>query len=266
MSDLKKNGTINYLLYSAGGGDFKKHSKQILMKTAYLLLIPTLGIMACSEQQTVSENTAIIIPDDRKELRQLLDSIHDVDQNYRKELTELYQEHGFESAQVQSLIPTIAQADSTNLAVVTAILDKHGWLGVDDVGTKANMTLFLVIQHANYDVQEKYLPMMQQAVKDGKASKQDLALLEDRVAIGRGDLQIYGSQIGMNKETGTMYVMPLKDPETVNERRISAGLDSMENYVSNWGMTWNVEVYKTELPEIIEVQKKQLAEEKKMGY
>jgi hypothetical protein len=41
--------------------------------------------------------------------------------------------------------------------------------------------LFLVIQHSDSTTQEKYLPLLKQAVKDNRAFGHDLALLEDRV-------------------------------------------------------------------------------------
>ena len=42
--------------------------------------------------------------------------------------------------------------------------------------------------------------MMRKAVKEGLARATSLALLEDRVALGKGELQIYGSQIGTDQE------------------------------------------------------------------
>src|ERR1700690_3243679 len=39
--------------------------------------------------------------------------------------------------------------DSIIVTVVTEIIDKNGWLGVDIVGYLGNATLFLVIQHAD---------------------------------------------------------------------------------------------------------------------
>jgi hypothetical protein len=64
-------------------------------------------------------------------------------------------------------------------------LDKYGWLGADVVGGQGNSTLFLVIQHSDQATQEKYLPMMREAVKNGKAQGSSLALLEDRAALGQ---------------------------------------------------------------------------------
>jgi hypothetical protein len=98
--------------------------------------------------------------------------------------------------------------------------------------------------------------MMREAVSKGNAKASSLALLEDRVALRKGQKQIYGSQIGRDQETGEYYVLPLIDPDNVDQRRAKVGLGTIQDYISNWGMTWDVEAYKKKLPEIEAKQKK----------
>ena len=43
--------------------------------------------------------------------------------------------------------------------------------------------------------QEDYLPVMREAVAEGKARAHELAMFEDRVAVNHGRPQIYGSQV-----------------------------------------------------------------------
>ncbi len=103
----------------------------------------------------------------------------------------------------------INEKDSINLIKIKKILDERGWLGSNIIGGQGNSTLFLVIQHSGLETEIKYLPMMREAVKEGNASADSLALLEDRVALRQGKRQIYGSQIGRDPETGEYYVSPL---------------------------------------------------------
>ena len=140
--------------------------------------------------------------------------------------------------------------DSINLIKVKNILDEQGRAGPDKVGGQASQALFLVIQHSDLGTQEQYLPMMRDTVKEGKASARSLALLEDRVALGQGKRQIYGSQIGRDPETGDNYVLPLDDPDHVDERRLLVGLGPLSAYVSRWDIVWDVEEYKKQLPAI----------------
>jgi len=187
--------------------------------------------------------------EDFSAIRILLDSIYMEDQKYRGEIISIHDHYGRESEEIKALWKKINKADSCNRIIVESILDEYGWLGPEQIGQRANSALFLVVQHSYLETQEKYLPMMRQAVKEGKAKSQSLALLEDRVRLRQGGLQIYGSQIGQDEETGEMYVLPLMEPGKVNERRANVGLGAIEDYISHWGLEWDVEEYKRELPQ-----------------
>lgn len=184
-----------------------------------------------------------------------LDTIFEEDQTYRIQAKEVEENYGWESIEMKSHWKLINEKDSINLIKVQNILDTRGWLGEDIIGSRGNQTLFLVIQHADLDTQEKYLPMMRDAVRKGNAKSNHLALLEDRVALRKGGRQIYGSQIGRDKETGEDYVLPLIDPDNVDKRRAEVGLGTIQDYIQNWGMTWDVEEYKKKLLEYESKQK-----------
>ena len=176
-----------------------------------------------------------------------LDSIYTEDQKYRLQIEEIEKKYGWESNEMKAHWKIIKEKDLINLIRVKSLLDRYGWLGADVVGNQGNSTLFLVIQHSDQGTQEKYLPMMREAVKNGKATGSSLALLEDRVALGKGKKQIYGSQIGRDSETKLYYVSPLEDPDNVDKRRAEVGLQPLAEYVNHWQIKWNVEQYKKEL-------------------
>ena len=81
---------------------------------------------------------------------------------------------------------------------------------------------------------------MREAVKNGKAQASHLALLEDRVALGQGKKQIYGSQIHRDPATGKFFVAPIEDEPHVNQRRAAVGLDPLEVYVKMWGIEYKL--------------------------
>lgn len=191
-----------------------------------------------------------------KPLAAMLDTIYMEDQNYRKQIGDIEKKYGRESKEMQNHWKLIIEKDSINLIKVKNILDTYGWLGADVVGGQGNSALFLVIQHSDLPTQEKYLPMMREAVKNGKAQGSSLALLEDRVALGQGRKQIYGSQIGRDPVTQLYYVSPLEDPDNVDKRRAEVGLQPLANYVSRWQIIWDVEQYKKDLPKLEEMEKK----------
>lgn len=204
----------------------------------------------------VKANKDFIEKDFDRPLVAQLDSILNDDQKYRHQLDSIETLYGWESPQMNEHWRLINEKDSLNLIKVRNILDTRGWLGPNIIGGSGNSTLFLVIQHSDLKVQKKYLPMMRDAVKKGNAFPNDLALLEDRVALGLGKKQVYGSQIGRHPETGEMYVLPLKDPENVDERRASVGLPTLGEYTQYFGFKWDLEEYKKNLPLYAKMNKK----------
>jgi len=154
-----------------------------------------------------------------------------------------------DSKEVQDLLRTIVAKDSINLETVKKILDEYGWLGADVVGKHGNLTLFLVIQHSDHKTQLTYLPLMREAVKKGNAKAMDLALLEDRVAIGEGQKQIYGSQFEMDYQIKHYVLSPMIDPDNIDKRRTEVGLEPIAEYLKYWDLTWDVEKFKKRMEE-----------------
>lgn len=182
-----------------------------------------------------------------QELVDILASIRQDDQYHRGQTKLVEFEFGRESEEWKSLWKAINEKDSINLLKVKNILDGRGWLGEDVVGWEGNQTLFLVIQHAGLSDQLQYLAMMRAAVRKGDASPGDLAMLEDRVALRQGKKQIYGSQLKKEISSGEYFLLPLEDPDHVDQRRAEMGLEPMQEYLSIWGLIWDVENYKKTL-------------------
>lgn len=184
-----------------------------------------------------------------KPLQKELLEIYAEDQDIRGVAMKIYKTDGPGSKALDSIGDIMNYKDSITLIKVVKILDERGWVGKDVVGSQASQALFLVIQHANLEYQQKYLPMMREAVKKGNAKASSLALLEDRVALRQGGKQIYGSQISNHPITKKPFVSPLEDPDNVDKRRASVGLGTLSDYLKYWNATWDVEAYKKELPE-----------------
>ena len=134
------------------------------------------------------------------------------------------------------------------MQVVGRIVDEYGWIGAGQIGEDANRAMFLVVQHADHDVQKKYLPIVRKAVQEGNAKAGSLALLEDRLMIREGKPQIYGTQVSWNMETNHYYVLPLVDPENVNKRRKQIGMPPIENYLLECcSLIWDANAYKKDI-------------------
>lgn len=176
------------------------------------------------------------------------------DQKVREEIEGLRSKYPADTmlliAENKRLTTIMKKQDSINLIKVVNILNSVGWPAPEVVGQKGSNTPFWIIQHAGIDTQVKYLPLVRRAVSDGKVSGENLALLEDRVLLGTGKRQLYGTQIGGNIVTNEFYVMPLNDPDNVDKRRASIGLEPLSQYITDWNITWDVDAYKKRLPEL----------------
>jgi hypothetical protein len=189
-------------------------------------------------------------------LKVLLDSVWITDQGYRFKQMELQKKGETESEEYKKLILAIKKTDTINIKIITTIIDKYGWLGAEVIGDQGNQVLFTVIQHANLATQEKYLPIIREAAKEGKTLTSNLAILEDRIALRQGKKQIYGSQVWLDTKTGNIYVQPMEDPENVDKRRIEVGLPIMDEYLQqSFQIKWNIEEYKKNLPIVEELIK-----------
>lgn len=175
------------------------------------------------------------------ELANTLEEVLKQDQSGRSKIGPITTQFGSNSAEMTRLWELIQMQDSINLGIVTGIFEKYGWLGRKEVGWTGSRAIFLVVQHAPLPVQEKYLPMMREAVKAGNAEASDLALLEDRVLTRNGKKQIYGSQVTRDSTTNETHFCPIEDVDNVDHRRAGAGLGPLSEYAKHFGIIWNAE-------------------------
>lgn len=66
--------------------------------------------------------------------------------------------------------------DEDNLAFLVEVIGGHGWLGSNLVGPDGASACWLMVQHAPSEHQDRWLPLMEQAVRDGLAERGELGL------------------------------------------------------------------------------------------
>jgi hypothetical protein len=171
----------------------------------------------------------------RAELLKMLEE----DQRHRKELAETMKEGAKADAdRVRRIDMEQAALDEANLQKLVKILDGSGWPTAAAVGADARQGVFLVLQHAPIEVQEKYLGAARNAAAAGELERSNLALLEDRVLMRRGKNQIYGTQLRSNPTTHQLEVWPIDDEANVDARRKAVGLEPLADYVKRFGLTY----------------------------
>ncbi len=172
-------------------------------------------------------------------IKETLENLRMQDQTIRLLLPDAENRFGRESNEYKwfrsELMP---RNDSLVLNKITDVLEKNGWLGINEVGELANQTLWLVIQHAPLDIQKKYLPLLEKSVNKGKSKARYLAFLQDRILMREDKKQIYGTQSLWNKENKKNVIWPITNYKTVNQRRKKVGLESVEDYAKNSGFIY----------------------------
>jgi hypothetical protein len=113
------------------------------------------------------------------------------------------------------------------------ILDIHGWPTNGMVGAEAARRAWLIAQHADrqLDLQRRALALMAAAVEAGEADPAQLGMLHDRLLVNEGRPQIYGTQIA-GVVNGAPVPWPCVDPERMDERRATVGLDPFAVHVA----------------------------------
>lgn len=121
----------------------------------------------------------------------------------------------------------IAEEDHRNQELVISIMEKCGITSLKELSRKHQSAIWLGIQHSNNKYRKKYFPLIEEAVKNGDLSKEQYALMKDRILMDDGKPQLYGTQI----KFGKLY--DLEDPDRVNERRKEMGMKPLEEYLKN---------------------------------
>jgi hypothetical protein len=115
---------------------------------------------------------------------------------------------------------------------IKEIYGQHGFLGFDKVGKEGSGSFWIVIQHADNDLefQKKMLSAMKNELKKNNIKKSNFALLEDRVAVNSNKKQRFGTQVTYNKIGQAIPKNGLLDTLKVNMLRKEFELPDIIEY------------------------------------
>ncbi len=194
------------------------------MKNIRHIMVLCFALLLASNIQAQTTSTkSIADPILRQELLQRVEQ----DQAIRNELIKKGIEHPDES-----VLARMKAIDATNTERMRAIVRRYGWPGPELVGQDGTEAAFLLVQHADLAFQKEMLPLVEKSYKGGKLSGQSYALLLDRVLVGEGKPQVYGTQAKRIEEwKGKEPVLqPIEDEANVDKRRAEVGLFPLSEY------------------------------------
>ena len=130
-----------------------------------------------------------------------------------------------------AVLRRMSDADTANTAWLARVVARDGWPTVARVGADGASAALLLVQHADRDTafQARMMPMLERAFAAREISGEEMALFTDRVAAGRGQAQLYGTQAEMRN--GRAVLKPISDSSALDARRARMGLPPVREYL-----------------------------------
>ncbi len=206
----------------------------------FVLILFLLLTISCSQNKTSKKTST---PTQHTEnLIAVLDTIWQTEQTPIRLRDSLMNIYGTESKEADVYQKEYRKNHALNIKKIKDILDEHNWPERTLIGEQGNMTICNVLQHADQDTREYYIPRMKQAVLDKKLEPRFLVRAEDRIATDKGELQIYGGQMKYYPETKSFNVWPVYDPINIDQRRAKIGLEPISEFLKNrFDFEWHLE-------------------------
>jgi len=130
------------------------------------------------------------------------------------------------------------EIDRKNLTTVISLIENCGMPTLNEVNKTQMTAIWLTIQHGDHENRKKYFPLLEQSAKNGDLRSTEIAMMKDRILMGDGKPQVYGTQI--TQKDGQWVLYELSAPVSVNKRRTEIGFGPIEDYLKRWNIEFNV--------------------------
>lgn len=135
------------------------------------------------------------------------------------------------------------RVDYENLEIILSAINHCNLIeNYDNLSHKDVQSIWLVIQHAPNKYMEEFFPFFISLSDSGKLDIRDLFTMKDRIMVEKGLPQIYGTQICYDKFNSPM-LCEVEDPKNLDSRRDSIGFQKINDYLSNWGLSFDPSYY-----------------------
>lgn len=219
------------------------------MVCSFLLGIQLLSMSVCASAElrarVIEEHTNFPQGDllDVEYVQSILSYMYEIDQDVRVEFLQDLQIHGVKGRDLQhnELAMLVNEVGAFHLNIMKQILAVHGWITISRFGVDADYQAWLLIQHNDGDLFFKAgcLFLLTELVEQGETNAQNYAYLYDRVSLGFGLKQKYGTQF-MVTEDKEIVLCPYEGSfEDLNARREKIGvMQSVAEYIELLGLVY----------------------------
>jgi hypothetical protein len=149
-----------------------------------------------------------------------------VDQDARKAAYKA-QMAGEDASALQRIVYVV---DAVHNQRIHQLISKHGYLTKKSVGAKALKAFWLLVQHQDFDID-----LQRACLEHCGFEPKEKAYLTDRVLVGEGKKQLFGTQF--TKKNGRSVPRPIEDKKNLEKRRRQYGLGSFSEYAASMRKT-----------------------------
>lgn len=167
----------------------------------------------------------------------ILSKISIQDQALYKQLNCSERTNGTKSQTVKKIWEKKDSLNKNNFTVIEKYYsDSINLLSNMIIGQEFASHCFLVIQHSDSSIMNKYLPIIKSLYFKGEISGESYALLYDRVSLWKNNgKQYYGTQI--NTENNAIY--PIIDEKNVDKRRQEMRMELLKDYLIKFNIIYS---------------------------
>ncbi|RAJ85568.1 hypothetical protein CLV59_102273 [Chitinophaga dinghuensis] len=176
-----------------------------------------------------------------KPLKIKLDSIYDAYKHLAVMADSIKRKEGLQSPQIAAIERQVKKDDSVYMKTIIEILSDAAFVAhypsVERIGKKGNELVWMLLQRADYQTQQKYWPEMAVFTYFNKSEEPNLAKLSDEMCVHIGQKQHYGCLfVPVPGSTNEFQFLDIEDVEHVNERRNSKGLPPLELFARKYNI------------------------------
>jgi hypothetical protein len=138
-----------------------------------------------------------------------------------------------DSIRIENILSKIDSTKKVHYKIIKKIVSKYGYPSYSLVGTLGSQNFWPLVQHQDNHLkfQQRALTLMKREVEKFNASELQYAYLDDRVKINAKELQIFGTQLRLNHDSTSFEPFPIFDSVNLEQRRLSYGLSTLEEYL-----------------------------------
>lgn len=198
------------------------------MKHHFLSLMTCVLISACTAIPEAAAQSAEVNNASKTsklaELKAEFEALLESDQKLRGGI-----QRGMDQKAMRAIFDQMQVVDKANQARLDELVAQHGWPVAKDVGEKAVLGAFIVVQHARLEYMKRYESMIAKSAERGDLPKWEFARFDDRLRKYSGMPQRYGTQTKTDGKGITTF-WQIEDEANVDKRRAEVGYEPLAEY------------------------------------